>query len=398
MDSTRKNKYQEHLVGFAILISLLLPHTSTILLLVNPILCLLLVKVFKKRKWSPIVFVPIVPIIIATFLNFQLASIKAFQSTITILLYFSCFPFVGDVKIRNEYLYICLGVILVSQLSSVLGLSFMNDFFDSLYPVSEDDNKALENMRQNVTIGTISNYRLGGLFHNSNQCARYLTFLLAFYVVVNRDSDLKHILLFTLLCVVGILITGSRTGFVVGTLIIFYIVIRNPKRKGVIRFFLPLAFVVGFIYFALNFAGHIRGLDIESGFENSANYKYETFVNYLTNEQSILYFLFGHFDVSHFEIVFRTRYGFDSEYGELAYKFGLVGLFCIFYFWYLIWKRLDSNCRIFLINLLWVISSTIICSFRASFVFMLLLSIIYSKRKMLIKKPIKVDEKLSSSC
>ena len=137
--------------------------------------------------------------------------------------------------------------------------------------------------------------------------------------------------------------------------------------------------LIGFGYFIQRSVGTVRGLDIGNGMNDSVNVKWETLVFYLITEKSIIGLLFGHLD----ERLFEGQYGLtlshlDTEYGYLIFNFGLIGFFSVFVFWYMVYKRMDKSSRIFMFLLLWCVTSTIVCSYRAFFAYMVLLSVIYS--------------------
>lgn len=376
--------WKERFLGLVIVLAFLLPHTNAMFLLVNPLLCLLLVLLSKGRRWSMIVFVPLVPIFIAVLLNLGVAQMKAIQSTATIMLYFACFPFVGNTMVRNGYLIFILGFIFLSQVVYMLDIPYIGPIIDQIYPISEENMDAEMYERDNVTFVTMFDYRLGGLYHNSNQCSKYLTLLLAFFLINNRDERMSKITPFVFFSFLGVLLTGSRTGLVIVMLIIFFAFFRNQRLSRNYKLVFGTLVIIGFIYFINNSYGIVRGLDLESGLTNSIGLKWDTFLYWLSNENSIVGLLFGHLDTRLFEGSYGlTLNSFDCEYGILAFRFGLVGLILVFCFWYMIYKRMGSYNRIFLINLLWMVSSTIVGSYRTFFVFMLLLSILYFQPNML---------------
>ena len=127
-----------------------------------------------------------------------------------------------------------------------------------------------------------------------------------------------------------------------------------------------------------------RGFNIENGFSGSASVKMDTFAYYLSSEKSILRLLLGYLDTSSFDISITTSYvmgKFDSDYGSIIFSYGFIGFFAILYFLFTIFKRMDRYGRLFFIVVLWMYSSTIIKSFRAIFIFMLLLSCVYGQHK-----------------
>lgn len=376
----KNQNIQEHLVGISILLAFLLPHTNILFLLVNPLLCLLLVSRFKKsRKWQPFVLVVLLPIILSILFNFQNASVKAFQSTFTIFLYFACFPFVGKVQVRNNYLYFCLAYIFISQIVYLLGIPGLTTFFDRLYPITDElmQNK-YDYIQSNIGYGVLLDFRLGGIYHNPNHCSKYLTMLMVLFLSVNHSKNDKNVIYFMLITYGGILLTGSRTGFVIGSLIAYFGFIRNNKLPRWVRYLVFGGALLSILYL-LQTGNSLRGLNVEEGLEGSANIKWVTFLYYLQTENSLVAYLFGHLDASLFKGGIGDVMGaFDSEYGNLTFQFGFVGVIGIFLFYWIVAKRIPKSQWFYFLILLWMISSTIVASYRALFVFMLMTSIVYS--------------------
>jgi len=373
----KDQSWQEHLVGISILLAFLLPHTSMQFQLVNPLLFLFLLYSFwKSRTWQPIVLLVLVPVILSILFNFQNASLKAFQSTFTILLYFACFPFVGPIRIRKFYLIFCLAYIFISQIVYLLGIPSLTAFYDMVYPISEDDLSYYGHIQNSIGYSNVFNFRLGGIYHNPNQCARYLTMLMAFFLSVNHPKNVREVIYFILISYVGVLLTGSRTGFVIASLIAYFGFLRHNRLSGLVRFMVVAIAFFGFLNI-LQGGTSLRALDIDS--TGSANLKWSTFMYYIHTEKSTLSYLIGHLDIS----LFNGGYGrvmdtFDSEYGELIFRFGFIGFFCFLIFYWSVAKRLPKSQWFFFIILLWMISSTIVASYRALFIFMLFLSVVYS--------------------
>lgn len=375
-ESSKLASRREHLLGISLLAAFLLPHSNTFFLLINPLLCVLLVVFSSHKRKISYSFVAIVSIVVSLLLNMHVSNLKAFQSTFIILLYFVCFPFVGRVHVRNAYLYICLSYIILSQMVYLLGISFLTNFFDTAYPISDDDYNYYAHMQNSITFGNVFSYRLGGLYHNPNQCARAMTFLLAFFLALNTEKNYRRKVYFLIITYAGILLTGSRTGFVISSLILYFGYLRDKEQSRNIRFLFVFLTLLGLSY-VISTGAALRGFDVESGLTNSVDSKFYTFLYYLSGESNVASLLFGHFD----SMLFTGKYGvamhnFDSEYGELVFRFGFVGTLGIMYFWWTTFKKVDKNVRFFFILFLWMISSTIVTSFRAFFMCMLLLSVL----------------------
>ena len=69
---------------------------------------------------------------------------------------------------------------------------------------------------------------------------------------------------------------------------------------------------------------------------------------------------------------------FDSEYGNVIYAYGFLGFLLIILFYIRCFRLTEKRDRIFYVILLWCISSTVLFSFRMSFVFLMLLSHVVS--------------------
>ena len=371
-------------MGIGLVLGFLLPHTSTAFLLVNPLLCLFY-KCFRQNrghyKWNWLVLTPIV---LTLLINLpQDVALKAVISCFTLLLYFACFPIVGKVRIPNGYFYFIFGFVVLSQVAYAYEIGFMERILNTYYPLSEDDIAAIRE-QDTINADNMLDFRLGGLFHNANQCARYLTFLLAGYMVLNSEKPIRRLLPFILVAFYAVLLTGSRTGFVVASSILIAYLFVDKRIATVWRFGVVLVAIAVFV--ALTQFGSVtfRGFNVIEGFGNSANIKMDTFGYYLSSENSVLRILLGYLDISRFDnsgATYHVMNNFDSDYGSIIFSYGFIGFVAILVYFFTIFRKLKSEGKVFFVLLLWMYSSTIIKSFRAVFLFMLLLSVVYSNMK-----------------
>ena len=372
----RQNKL-DHIVGIAIVVALLLPHSNALLQAVNPLLCIALAY-YSKRKVEKAKFLVVVPIIFSLLINFTGIHMKAFFSVVSLLMYFSMFPIAGRVKINNAYLYVCLSFIFLSQVIYAIGIPFLINFFDTVYPISEDSvtGAAFYYTATHVTMETIYNYRLGGLYHNPNICSEFLTLLLAFYLVQQENLRKKVTWIFPVVAFFAIVFTGSRTGFIIAVVLIMSILY---VKKEINNIYVVIAVISAALYLFVGAESSFRGLDFEGGMNSSANLKWETFVHYLITEQSAIRYLFGYADMGLFEVKSSNIMGaFDSDYGYLVFCYGFIGFAGVLSFCFLIMRKLNKSVRLYFLVLLWMVSNSVFMSYRASFAFMLLLSILYS--------------------
>ena len=375
-----QSKYESFL-GVVLLTAFLLPHNNLLLMMVNPLLCIVLFLLKNNKTSMRYIWVPVIPIIISLLLNVnEDISAKAYMSTLSVLLFLFCFPMTKRASLKNKYIYICLGVIFVSQIAYLLNIPFVSTMFDRLYPITWNE-VGISNTQQTATWDNMMNYRFGGLYRNPNQCARYLSFLLASYLILNRNNKLNKTLPFTLVALFAIIITGSRTGFFIASLIVSTYLLTTKSMSSFMRL---ITVVIIFVLSGLLFiegSGTFRGISFELGIQDSIGSKWDVVTYYLNNESSFVKLLFGNLDYNNFEMSGDGLGFFDCDYGYIIYSFGVVGFLSIVVFFALLYKKTGKGGRLFFFLLLWMISSTIVMSFRAFFIFMCLLSIIYMSQE-----------------
>ena len=370
----------EHFIGLSVLLAFILPHASTPTLIVNPLLCILLKftcggKVSVGVKWG----VAITLIITAVLMLTDNLTAKAMSRLLVLVIYFLCFPIVGSYRVRNGYLYLCLMLIFISQISYIYHISYITNLIDKYYPISEMWSNSMNYMRANISVDTFSDYRLGGLYRNANQCAKYITVLLAFFLTVNFSQEIKRVLPYIIISFMGVLMTGSRTGFVVLFCIILIFLFRRKDVNKFVKWTLLLAGLVALLVIFINGSDQYRGLNIQQGFANSLAAKNEVLLDYLSHEKSAVRLLFGYMDASLYNASNWTiMSNFDAELGNLVFCYGFVGVLAITIFLVSIYKQTKGKLLLFYAVLLWMVSSTVFSAYRTSFIFLLLSSSLYS--------------------
>lgn len=372
------NKWLTRLFGWTIVLAFLLPHTSTVFLMMNPLLCILL-KMSGGRSFSirqnAYVVVPLVITMVLSLAQPNI-TIKSILMLITMILYYYLFPFMRITKLPNIYLNICLWAIVISQLAYVFHIPFAITMLDLLYPL-QDDIYSVGYAQSNATIYDVFDYRMGGLYRNANLCAMSLSLLLASYIVFNNERNIRKNIIFIVVCCAGILLTGSRTGFAVMSSLLVYYVYQDKRIPKIFRVSAALALLVGIVYIILIGSEYFRALNVSSGLNDSASMKFSTFMYYITTEKSIIRFLFGYMDASLFEAPSLYMNYFDSDYGNIIFCYGIIGFLSICVYFFLLLKKMDKMRRMYFITLLWMVSAAIISSYRHLFIFMLLLTVIY---------------------
>lgn len=379
-----RNDTLAHLYGISILLGFLLPHPSAAFMLINPLLCVLF-QFFKQNQIrSRYNIIVIAPLLFTLIFNLpQDIQAKSILSSACICMYVFFFPIVGRFKVPNAYLYICFACIFFSQIIYMLNIPFFTELLDTVYPMEETKVNHFSNMRDNASVETALNYRFGGLFRNPNQCARYITFILAYYGITNYEGK-RYKYIFLLFCFLGILLTGSRTGFFIASVILASLFLLDNKIPKYARATISVSVLIILFFAVLIGSKELRSLDISAGFHNSASSKMETFAYYLSNEDSFIRYLIGYFDPERFKpmMVGNVLDVFDSDYGNIIYCFGFLGFFAFVFYFYRLFINVNKVGRVFFILFLWSYSSTIIMSFRAFYLYMILLSSVYlSQRK-----------------
>ena len=385
INNTGKRK---HILGICLLVGLFLPHIATPLLMVNPIMCLYLFFTEKRAqlprsiKLLRIIFCAIIVVSTAFSINNGMHdSSKYILMGVNLLLLMLCFPFVGGKTIPKVYYFISLGFIILSQIVYLIGIESLELLYDYLYPVTGVNETRLFNyMKENITFGGIFNFRLGGLFHNPNQASRYITALVALFLVDYGRERFVAVLRFLLLAFFSVLMTGSRTGFVVLFVLSAFYVYKTETLSNHLKAGLYILLLFLFLpIFLIAASETIRGLDVAGGMNDSFVFKIQVFADYLSQPNSFLHLLIGYADpetfrpsdVSVIEI-------FDSEYGNMVYTYGFLGLLVNIAFYFACWRYTIKRGRIFYFMLLWFITSTLLFSYRMCFLFMLMLSHVVS--------------------
>lgn len=375
-----RDRNVSHLVGIGLALGFLLPHSYTFLLIVNPLLCVLFWSLNKSKRLSNVALLVFVSLLISVLINLtQLSSLKPLFTCVTIMMYVVCFPLTDKyINVPCGYFFFTAFVIFLTQIAYILDVSFITSFLDSYYPIEGDLESMYSHLRSNVTFDNMLSYRLGGLYRNPNQCARSLTLLLASYLLLFKN---RKTFWFVALTFVGVVLTGSRTGFIIAALIIvayiFFCVKVSPIAKIAV-----IAAAVGVVSFMLIAGASIfRAVDIASGMGGSSTLKFNTFVYYFQNEPSFVRLLFGYLDPKRFQSGYGVMDQFDADYGYLVFDYGLVGFVMILVFNLVVFLKTNKQGRVFFLVLLWMVTGTVFSSYRAVFVYILLLSLVYNKNQ-----------------
>lgn len=379
---------ENHIIGFIFILSILLPHTG-ILYLVNPLLLLYLIKKYSRHVniITPAQYIMAVIIVISivwsTFTGIDV-TYKSMIRSLYILLILFFFPFCGNIKMPLFYIYFVVVYILLSQLCYVYNIGSIISFFDKFYPYTGDiDSETTEYLLSHAqdaagSLTQLGTIRFGGLFHNSNQCMKYISLCTIAFVMENYRQNLKSFVPFLFLVFICSILAGSRTGFMT---IILTLIVANSLKSGRANLIRIISFAaIGFVCLLVLsnlFSNDFRLFQISEGFEQdgSISLKYANLKYYLGVMDSVRAHLVGNASIEDIRSFYKTPFSqFDSEWGNAIYFYGFIFFFLYTIFLVKIVTRLKGVYIASAFMLIWVVSSTILFSYRTSFAFFLLLS------------------------
>lgn len=363
-----------------------------ILYYINPIILLTLIGLkFRRSLNIPKINIFLSISILFSFIFNILNNPEAihFQSASRALMIFLClffFPLSKSVKIFNLTIYLALIYIFLSQSCYMLGVKSIIYYFDNLYPYDGNIIAYTTSYLETHPYIYLEGGRIGGLFHNPNHCARAYTLFLALLFIENKEPlKNKFLLIVLLFSMWGILMAGSRTGFIILLIMLYlkFILKSNYKNKSLFLYLLLFIFFFYLIMLLLEESNY-RSSDLSGAINVSFSEKIRVLSEYLTQLTEPEVLLFGNFDIALCINYITGLSTLDSEWGFAIFTFGVVFtllLICFYVFWI---RKLKSQYYIIAIPFLWALSSTILFTYRESLLFLLLLSIYVSRSILLI--------------
>lgn len=380
------SKYKNHLVPLFLVLGLLLPQSQLgfyIQATLPFILVLVSGEIIKKPNFILVLIVGVIVISYFTTSTETNIETKSEMRMLYLAIMFLIFPFTNYAKIGNGYLYFTFAIIFMSQLVFVFSIESLKGIIDTLWPVlsTEENRYSVQKITSVDNLETGFGFlRFGGLYRNPNQCARYITVIFALFLIGNKERNSFIKLLFVSFVFISIIISGSRTAMVVFIILFgysfFFGDITNKKR--IINIILGIIMIVTFIYI-LNKVD-TRSVEFESGLDYSFSGRLQTLMGYwedISISGDIFRLLFGYFAI---ELTIENDITImDSEIGNMFFSIGFVGSILLLIFYLKIFRLKYRELNFILILLFWIFSSSILFSYRMSFVFMLILSNYYSK-------------------
>lgn len=396
-------KIKNSLFLLIFLLGLLLPDNNISYLIIGFSPILLFLSKTDKAEFqfdkNLLFFFTIITIsFIATSISTEGLELKSVTRYFSFSVLFLLFPFSPSLVIPNKVLYFALVIIVLSQLSFVVGLSQIVSLIDTIYPYQGDklgyDSQYLLGGAGDLDF--VKNRRYGGIYRNPNQAVRYISLLFIVYLIENKNNSFVKKIPFIAIVIISILISGSRTGLIVTLILLIYSIYFNQVKINFSKIIIGLALLIGFgLFYSFLSAFDLRVFEMSVGLDNSLGVRFDVFNHFFSNLFSPFKFLFGHFSSDNIKELYGLNH-LDSEWGELFYNFGFLGFIALFLFYRKLFLLKDSNIRFFMFILFWGITSTVIFSFKMSFLFMLFLSKYYadylkSKKDQLVVKEASVN-------
>ncbi len=236
-----------------------------------------------------------------------------------ILLFFIAL-YIGTKKweLDKGSILVAIFYLVVVQVLYSLNFNGVVNFVDNYYPTGEYNGYLNPEF---IDLGNIQAFRLAGLFHNPNEMAIAVLILFMLYTKVQENNKSKLYALVSVICLLSILLTGSRSA---GFVYIFFLLIGNYKslmKNSAITFIAILILICCLTYYYYEFISEFRLFAEFNSIQN--NGKQELFYDY--------YLYIGNLDSISFlkDLLFgrlNTEIFMDSEFGYYFEFFGFFGL------------------------------------------------------------------------
>ena len=320
MKSEARNKFIDIVVNVTLLVLLFLPQSNIQYVFFVGVMATCVASNFRSVRidWlkAAIVLSLLVTFLINAATNAEGygMSAKSVVRCVMIMLMLVFFPFLKAHKIYPATIYVAIIYLLFSQLCYFFQLTPFWMYYDSVYPYNGDiyiyTSTYLSKQYMNFMV------RFGGLYHNPNQCARAYTFLLAILLIEWKSlgaNTWKKVMLVMLFF--GVLLTGSRTGLLAFLVMNAYYYYKNNDSVNKVRNVTVMALVgLVILYFYSNI--EIRSVKLSEGMDDSFGSKIGFLMDYLHDETSWLYVLFGHFNMDLNNVAHYIPFGtMDAEWG-----------------------------------------------------------------------------------
>lgn len=377
-----KYDINNHYLSITWLLLLILPNNNLLYYFV-PLSFILLYKFNKrnKTKYSFLLRAMIISLVFTLLINYgrDYALTKDIFRLITLIIILASFAGLKGNVILKQYIVFAALFLIISQFAFALKITPVMDLIKSYYPLEDEVNVYLR--LENYSISNFGIQRLGGIYYNPNQYARYIEFVLIALLCEVKQFRKQEITILLFLIIVSIAATGSRTSFLVLVAIALVYLYSNKlmTKKNVLLLSVVGIGVILYLLVNTNFLD-LRIFKVNEGFDTSLNIKIKVLTDYLSANKNFLTLFFG--NLSPMVLIIKYNIGIlgtDFDIGNIIVYYGFAFLFLLFLFIISIYRKMDSKYKIVFCILLWMFSSAIITNYRTAPLFFLMLGLYYSR-------------------
>lgn len=383
MDTDRK---YDHILSLIWLVFLVFPNNQIFYFLVPVcfiILCRYQIKIESSISTTILTLFVLLFLNVLFNINETYLSSKDVSRTVVLGLIFVTFGRLKGSRILAPYIYIAIFFLIISQFASIIGFTPLVSLINNNY--SGGDGEAVPSSI--VGMERYGNFRLGGIYLNPNQYARYLELIMLVLFCEIKQFSKKEVVFLIIIIVFSLIATGSRTSLIVLIVaVIFYLYssgVISLNKAFLISSFCTIIFILFIGVMGLNDA---RILKVDEGVDGSFGVKVDLFKSYLNSEVPFNKFLIGNASLDSFKKYTGFDIaGMDFEFGNIILVYGVLFFIFLFLLYVQVYRSLLPNYRVLYTLLLWMFSSSILMSFRMAALWLLVLGIYY-KRSIINKR------------
>jgi len=389
-----------HILSIVWLMLLILPSNQLFFLFV-PIAYILLFKFRTDVKLNITQFIIVFLFLLMTTFTVNMNDLYIHGSTqdvsrlIIFALLFITFGRLRGNTILKPYICFATGFLVLSQFVYILEITPLKPLF-SIYTDSEG--YTLENRHNAFDIeyfGRSHSFRLGGIFINPNEYARYLGLIMLVLLCEIKQFSKKSLMILFPVIVISLMATGSRTSWIVFCATIIYYLysakVFTPQKATKISILLVALL---FVFYLFTDISDMRMFRVGEGMDNSFGIKVELLMTYLGANPSMIQLLFGHGTIDVITSASGFR-GLDWEIGNLILIYGILFMIVLFAFYFFLFKRYLPKYRVIFTILFWMFSSSVLLNYRMAALWILVLGLYY-RRSLIEKKQLAVESNIST--
>ena len=369
------------------LLLLVLPN-NTIFFLFVPLSFLLLCRSFLLPP-KQVGLLCVLSLSISLVANLFDSDFKTFSRAISLMLFFYTFGNLKGNTILKPYIIAAIAFMFITQFAYIIGFSPIINFIQTFYPYdSEASGRDMYALYERSNMSGFGGIRLGGVFYNPNQFVRFMQMVLITMLCEIKQFKKNEILVLLPIFAISIIATGSRTSFVVSmTLILAYMYYnRLFTARRVMLMSLIGFFIVGYVLSSVDLDNY-RMLKVNQGLDDSFSGKTKVLYHYLIHDLSLSQVLFGNLSGEVLLKIPGAHMGTpttssDFDIGNIIIYYGFSFALALITFFIVSYKSIEPKYRIIFVILLWMLSSSIICSYRMAPIFFIGLNLCYNKSKL----------------